>query len=46
MLNCQGMICAVYVQHEHPQQIHSINRTSWRSRTFMSSYFQEGDWQV
>ena len=36
----------MYVQHEHPQQIHSINRTSWRSRTFMSSYFQEGDWQV
>ncbi|CAK0786985.1 hypothetical protein CVIRNUC_010201 [Coccomyxa viridis] len=31
--------------HEHPQQIHTINRTSWRSRTFMSSYFQEGDWQ-
>ena len=46
MLDCRGMICAVYVQHEHPQQIHSINRTSWRSRTFMSSYFQEGDWQV
>ena len=34
------------VQHETPQQIFSINRTMWREKTFMSSYFQEGDWQV
>lgn len=35
-----------WLQHEHPQQIFSINRTLWRDKTFMSSYFQEGDWQA
>ena len=34
------------VQHETPQQIFYINQTTWREKTFMSSYFQEGDWQV
>jgi hypothetical protein len=34
------------VQHETPQQIFYINQTMWREKTFMSSYFQEGDWQV
>ncbi len=34
------------MQHEHPQQMISINRTLWRANTLMPSYFAEGDWQV
>ncbi len=42
----QLIVVHALAQHETPQQIFLINQSTWREKTFMSSYFQEGDWQV